>query len=59
MRYLDRTAINIVLTTAGSIVAVSGIFMLFHYESQFTKVLHDIGVVILVVFAILHVMINR
>lgn len=55
---MSRKNINRVLTVAGGLTLISGLFMLFHYESHFTQSLHEIASLVTALFMILHVKAN-
>ena len=55
---MSRSILNPILTTAAILTAVSGLLILIHYESYFTKALHEIAALILVVSAITHIVLN-
>ena len=55
---MRRTLINPILATAGSLTLISGLFLLFHYESEFTQSLHEIAAIVLVITGALHIKLN-
>lgn len=55
---MSRKNINRVLTAAGGLTLISGLFMLFHYESYFTQSLHEIAALVTAFFMLLHVKAN-
>ena len=58
MIFTKRYVINSVLVISGGLTALSGFFLLFHYESHFTKAVHEIGALLLVLFAVIHIVVN-
>jgi len=59
MTWMKRSVINPVMLTAGGLTGVSGFFLMFHYESHFTKALHQVGGILLLVFAVMHLRVNH
>lgn len=57
-KHMPRSTINKVLVLTGSLMCLTGIFLLFHYESHFALAVHQIAGLIFVVFCILHIKIN-
>ena len=58
MSLVKRSMINPVLVVCGGLVLLTGFFLLFHYESHFAKAIHQICGILLVIFGILHIIIN-
>jgi len=58
MTLMKRSVINPVLVLCGGLTVLSGFFLMFHYESHFAKVIHNVGGAILVIFGTLHTMMN-
>jgi uncharacterized membrane protein len=46
------------MVMSGGLTALSGCFLLFHHESHFAKAIHQIGGILLIIFAIMHIVIN-
>ena len=59
MTLIKRSVINPVMTISGGLTMLSGFFLMFHYESHFAKVIHQIGGILFIIFGIMHIVINR
>jgi predicted MFS family arabinose efflux permease len=55
---MKRSVINPVLVLCGGFVLLSGFFLMFHWESHFAKVIHQVCGVLLVIFGVMHVVLN-
>lgn len=58
MRLMKRSIINPVLVVSGSLVALTGLFLLFDYESDFAYGVHQICAIVLVIFGVIHILTN-
>ena len=58
MTLCKRSIINPVLVISIGLTALSGLFLMFHYESHFTKAIYQIGGIFLVIFVVMHLIIN-
>lgn len=56
---MKRSKINKGLTLMGGLTLLTGIFLLFHYESHFAKAVHQIAGFALAGFSITHININK
>lgn len=56
---MKRSKINKGLTLTGGLTLLTGIFLLFYYESHFAKAVHQIAGFVLAGFSITHIKINR
>ena len=55
---MARSMINKILVLSGGLAALTGLFLLFHYESHFALAAHQLGGLIFVVFCIRHLISN-
>lgn len=55
---MKRTTTNTILIVTGSLTVLTALFLLFHYESHFTKLVHQVGGLIFVIFCIHHMRAN-
>ena len=55
---MKRKIVNTALAVSSSLTALSGLFLLFHYQSYFTKVLHELAGLIFLVFGLWHFKLN-
>lgn len=55
---MKRQTINAGLTLCGGLTVISGLLMLFHYESHFTTGIHELSALGMVFFCIWHVKAN-
>ena len=58
-RLLNRRFWNPVLVLSGSLVLISGVFLLFHLVSRPIMVIHELGGLVFLVACIAHVIMNR
>jgi len=56
---MKRSVINPVMVMSGGLTLLSGFFLMFHYESHFAKAIHQIFGVFLIIFALMHIIVNR
>jgi len=56
---MKRSVINPILVMSGGLTLISGLFLMFHFESHFAKAIHQIGGVLMIIFAIMHLVVNR
>lgn len=54
----DRSLINRGLALCGGLTVISGLMLLFHYESDLIKGTHEVASLFLAAFAILHLRLN-
>ena len=58
MTLMKRSVINPVLVITGGLTVLSGLFLMFHFESHFAKGIHQICGLFLLIFGIMHIIIN-
>ena len=59
MSMMKRSVINPALVISGGLVLLSGFFLMFHFESHFAKAIHQICGILLIIFGIMHIILNR
>ena len=59
MSLMKRSVINPIMVMSGGLTLISGLFLMFHYESHFAKAIHQIGGILLIIFAVMHIVMNR
>jgi hypothetical protein len=55
---MTRPTINKILTISGGLTALTGLFLMVHYESHFSIVIHNIAGLIFIIFSLLHIKFN-
>jgi hypothetical protein len=55
---MTRSTINKVLALSGGLTCLTGLFLLIHYESHFSKAIHQIAGLAFMIFSIYHIKLN-
>jgi hypothetical protein len=55
---MTRSTINKVLAISGGLTCLTGLFLLIHYESHFSKAIHQIAGLAFMIFSIYHMKVN-
>ena len=55
---MQRSTVNTILAVSGGLTILSGLFLLFHYESSLIKAVHEIGALVMALCFIPHLKAN-
>ena len=55
---MTRHKLNKILTISGGLTCLTGLFLLVHYESRFSIVMHQVAGLIFMIFSISHIKFN-
>jgi hypothetical protein len=55
---MTRSTINKILAISGGLTCLTGLFLLIHYESHFSKAVHQIAGLAFMIFSIYHIKVN-